>query len=388
MDRRLILAVLVVPVLAGCLQPLTPTEPEVQPGDFVVADLTRRVENGSTETVADAQLVVAGEVPADEALPEGWTRNGTRTAVPGLVDAMDGMRTGQTRDTGWLAPSDAYGRVDAAYVDAFPRTINLSRTVDEPVADGQVEAYGRTWPATDRNGSAYLAVDDADVGELLEVPGFWGNATRMWRSELVGFDAANMTVEHRVEVGDTVTRGGVEGRVTAVDATRIVVDRNHPLAGRRVRFEVTVEEIVFTEPSPAQAPDFAIRTLDDGTFRLSDRLGEPVLVYFFATWCTVCKQQTPRVVDAVERAEGNVSALAVSIDPNEPPSAVRDYHDEYVGASGAEIAFAIDSRSARVGRTYSVVAIPRTVVVAPDGTLALSEQGTFPTDRLIEAVDG
>lgn len=388
MDRRLILAVLVVPVLAGCLQPLTPAEPTVQPGDFVVADLTRRVENGSTETVADAQLVVAGEVPAAEALPEGWTRNGTRTAVPGLVQAMEGMRTGQTRDTGWLAPAEAYGRDDPAYVDAFPRTINLSRSVDEPVVDGQMQAYGRTWPATDRNESAYLEVDDADVGQLLEVPGFWGNATRMWRSELVGFDTANLTVEHRVEVGDTVTRGGVEGRVIAVDATRIVVDRNHPLAGRRVRFDVTVQEIVFVEPSPAQAPDFAIRTLDGGTFRLSDRLGEPVVVYFFATWCAVCKQQTPRVVDAVERAEGNVSALAVSIDPNESPSAVRDYHDEYVGSSDAEIAFAIDSRSARVGRTYSVVAIPRTVVVAPDGTLALSEQGAFPTDRLVEAVQG
>lgn len=387
-ERSWSVVLLVVPVVAGCLQPLTPTEPTVQPGDLVVADLTRHVENGSTDRFEQIHLVVAGDVPADDALPEGWTRNGTRTAVPGLVQAMEGMRAGETRDTGWLAPAKAHGRVDPAYVDRFDRQANLSRTVQAPVEDGMVEAYGRTWPATERDGSAYLEVDDADVGARLEVPGFWGNATRMWLSELVAFDASNLTVEHRVEAGDEVTRGGVEGRVTSVDGSGIVVDRNHPLAGHRVRFEVTVEEIVFVEPRPAQAPDFATRTLEGETFRLSDHRGEPVLIYFFATWCTVCKQQTPRIVDTVATAAGNVTALAVSIDPNESPSTVRDYRDRYVGSSGAEIRFAIDSLASRVGRTYQVVSIPKTVVVAPDGTLTFSESGTVATDRMIAALEG
>lgn len=389
MDARWIAWLLVLPLFAGCLQPLTEAEPRVQPGDFVVVDLTRHLEDGSTERLEDLRLVVADAVPAADALPDGWTRNGTRPAVPGLVETMDGMRAGETRDSGWLAPARAYGPVDPDYVDAFDRQTNVSRTVDAPVGDGKVEAYGRAWAATERDGSAYLEVGDDDVGVLLEIPGFWGNATRMWRSELVAFDGSNLTVEHLVEAGDEVTRGGVGGRVTAVNETRIVVDRNHPLAGHRVRFEVAIEEIVFAEPRPSQAPDVAIRTLGGETFRLSDHRGDPVVLYFFATWCTVCKQQTPRIVDTVATVGGNVTALAVSIDPNEQPSSVRDYRDRYVGADGPDgIVFAIDSLSTRVGRTYQVVAIPKTVVVAPDGTLALSEQGTVPTDRIVDAVRG
>lgn len=410
----LLVVALAAPALAGCLTFKPDPVPALQPGDFAVVDLVREVRGaGGTvdRTVLDgARLYLGDTLPQDpEAFPDGWDLNTTRTAVPGLIDALDGAREGEVRETGWLAPSEAYGPHDPNWVDVFPRTAALPRTVPNATVadDGTAAAYGRAWNATpvdaDGDGAeddAYLEVADGDVagpggapGVTVEHPEFWGPGVgdvRMWRSELVGFNETHLTVRHVVEEGAVVERGSVEGRVTTVNETAVAVDRNHPLAGQEVRFEATLVEIVFTRPGRVRAPDFTVQTLDGGTFRLTDQRGTPVLLYFFATWCSVCKVQTPEALMLQERLGTNVTVLAVSVDPNERLETVREYRDDHVeraGGAGTTVAFAIDDRRSRVGSTYTVITIPKMVLVDAEGFLAWTGQGHVTADAMAERVE-
>ncbi|MCP4894838.1 MAG: redoxin domain-containing protein, partial [Actinomycetales bacterium] len=49
----------------------------------------------------------------------------------------------------------------------------------------------------------------------------------------------------------------------------------------------------------SQAPDFVAEDLDGGLHALSDHLGQPVLLAFFATWCPICAYETSDIDKAL-----------------------------------------------------------------------------------------
>lgn len=379
--------------LAGCLSVLEEAPVRAQPGDFVVADLVRTVGNGTPKQRRGVHLFLGDALPSN--LPVGWDANTTELAVPGLVRTVDGMAEGETRETGPLAPNEAYGVRRESWVDTFPRNATLPRAVDGAQAGETVTRFGRSWDVVARNGTTVLEVTDGDVGTRLEHPAFWDPAagTRMWRSVLTGYNATTLFVRHAPEPGAKIVRNDVRGRVAKVNATHVAFDRNPPLAGETVAFEVTLREIVFTEPGKTRAPAFTIETVEGQTAAVPDPEGRPVLLYFFATWCTVCKRQTPEVLEAKEELGQEAAVLAVTIDPNERPDRVRGYRDEYEQKTGAGgVRFAIDVSESGVGTkgpvsaSYGIVAIPRQFVIGPDGFYEWSGTGIVPTSDLVAAV--
>jgi peroxiredoxin len=110
------------------------------------------------------------------------------------------------------------------------------------------------------------------------------------------------------------------------------------------------------------APDFTLASLQGQEQSLSDYLGRPVVLNFWATWCPPCRAEIPHFQAASLKYNGQ--AAIIGVDQGEPASLVFDF------ASGFGITYPLllDPDNA-VNRQYRVVALPTTLFIDANGVV-------------------
>lgn len=124
-----------------------------------------------------------------------------------------------------------------------------------------------------------------------------------------------------------------------------------------------------------KAPDFSY-TLADGTHKLSDLRGKPVLVNFWATWCMPCIEEMPEL-EAARHANPDLVILAVN--RNESTEAIAAFAPK-VGVSFP----LITDRDGAISERYGVINLPTTFFINRDGTIAARHLGALTAARLAE----
>jgi thiol-disulfide isomerase/thioredoxin len=76
----------------------------------------------------------------------------------------------------------------------------------------------------------------------------------------------------------------------------------------------------------AQAPAVMVTSLDGKQVDLGQYIGKrPMLIEFWATWCPVCRELMPTLLDAEKKYGQRVKFVALAVDINESPEKVRRF---------------------------------------------------------------
>ncbi len=110
------------------------------------------------------------------------------------------------------------------------------------------------------------------------------------------------------------------------------------------------------------ASDFTLTSLEGEEVSLSDFLGMPVMINFWATWCPPCKEEMPIIQRFLEEYQGDFIVLAVNV--GEKEDIVREFAEE----NDFDLVFLPDPANA-TAFTYGVYAYPTSVFIDEEGML-------------------
>jgi cytochrome c biogenesis protein CcmG, thiol:disulfide interchange protein DsbE len=111
-----------------------------------------------------------------------------------------------------------------------------------------------------------------------------------------------------------------------------------------------------------QAPNFSLPTLDGGRVQLSDYRGRPVVLNFWASWCTPCRQEFPLLRDRVASSK-DVALIGVN-----SQDLVESDGRAFAEKENADWPNGFDSAKA-VQRGYGVTGLPETFFIDAKGVI-------------------
>ncbi len=111
------------------------------------------------------------------------------------------------------------------------------------------------------------------------------------------------------------------------------------------------------------APDFEMQFGDGSRSRLSDWVGKPVVLNFWATWCAPCREEMPEFVAAFDRYQDD-GLVILGVNAQETASQAAEFMAEY----GVDFPVALDTRG-DVQQLYNVRGLPTTVFIDREGRI-------------------
>jgi thiol-disulfide isomerase/thioredoxin len=125
-------------------------------------------------------------------------------------------------------------------------------------------------------------------------------------------------------------------------------------------------------PVGAKAPtSTVVETLDGKSFDIGQYVGKtPILIEFWATWCPLCKQLEPTMVDVAKKYGNRVKFIGVAVSVNQTPERVKAYAEKH----GLPLEVYFD-RKGTATDAYDAAATSYVVVVDKTGTVVYTGLG-------------
>ena len=146
----------------------------------------------------------------------------------------------------------------------------------------------------------------------------------------------------------------------------------------------TEETEAQTEPEKMKAPDFTVYDADGNEVHLTDFVGKPIVLNFWASWCGPCKMEMPDFNEKYLELGEEVQFLMINMtDGSRETVAIAS---EFIKESGYSFPVFYDTKM-DAANTYGAYSLPMTFFIDAEGYPVARATGAIDAETLMRGID-
>ena len=133
-----------------------------------------------------------------------------------------------------------------------------------------------------------------------------------------------------------------------------------------------------------KAPDFTMTDSSGNTVKLSDMLGKPIILNFWASWCPPCKDEMPEFDKVFKELGSEIQFMMIDLTDGQRETI--ETGSKYIKEQGYSFPVFFDTTQDGTMQ-YGIRSIPTTLFIDKDGYIITGSQGAINEDTLRKGID-
>ncbi len=133
-----------------------------------------------------------------------------------------------------------------------------------------------------------------------------------------------------------------------------------------------------------KAPDFTVYDKDENEVKLSDYIGKPIVLNFWASWCGPCKSEMPDFNEKYQELGEDINFLMINMTDGSRETVKSA--SEFISENGFEFPVFYDTQL-DAALTYGAYSLPVTFFIDADGYVIAQATGAIDMETLQRGID-